>query len=219
MNKNKVLVAPSVLAADFNKLGAEIEMLNGSEAEWIHFDVMDGVFVPNISIGFPVLEAINKIKQKPLDVHLMIINPENYVNEFARRGADHITVHIEACNHLHRVIYQIKNAGCKAGVALNPHIGIDSLSEIIEDVDIVNIMSVNPGFSGQQFIINTYKKLQQLAAMIKQSENQPYVMIDGGVNLENAGKLSAYGANILVAGSTVFKSEDPYKTIKALKNT
>ena len=217
MSRDKVLVAPSVLSADFSKLGEAVDIINKSTADWIHFDVMDGVFVPNISMGFPVLESVSRIKRKPVDVHLMIVNPEKFIREFAYYGSDHITVHYEACNHLHRAIYQIKDNGCKAGVAINPHVRVDNLSEIIKDVDIVNLMSVNPGFSGQKFIDNTFEKIKALKKLIQDKNTEATIIIDGGVNLKNAPDLVKEGVDVLVAGSTVFNSDDPLSTIEQLK--
>ncbi|MDN3690194.1 ribulose-phosphate 3-epimerase [Cyclobacterium jeungdonense] len=212
------LIAPSVLAADFANLQKEVEMINGSAADYIHVDIMDGVFVPNISMGLPVVEAINRYANKPLDVHLMIVNPENYLAAFQKAGAAHITVHSEACPHLHRTIQSIKELGCKAGVAVNPHTPIAQLEDIIREVDIVILMSVNPGFGGQKFIENTYKKVHRLAKLIVETGSHAKIEIDGGVSMENARKLFDAGANILVAGNFVFSSENPQETIKKLKN-
>lgn len=214
----KTMIAPSVLSADFANLQKDIEMLNSSEADWMHIDIMDGVFVPNISFGFPVLEAINKYAKKPLDVHLMIVQPELYLEQFKNAGAQNITVHAEACTHLHRTLQQIKSLGCKAGVALNPHTPVSSLEDIIHDVDLVCLMSVNPGFGGQKFIEHTYEKVRQLRKLIESRNASTLIEIDGGVNGENAGKLLQAGANVLVAGNFVFKSSDPLKTIKELKS-
>ncbi len=212
----KHLTAPSVLAADFANLQRDIEMLNRSQADWIHVDIMDGMFVPNISFGLPVAEAIKRYATKPLDVHLMIVEPDRYLKAFADAGAAHITVHYEACTHLHRTIQAIKDLGCKAGVALNPHTPVALLEDIITDLDIVLIMSVNPGFGGQKFIPNTYKKIQQLKAMSELRNPGLYIEIDGGVNLQNAADLVASGANVLVAGNFVFSSADPVQTISSL---
>ena len=214
----KHLIAPSLLAADFANLQKDIEMLNQSEADWFHLDVMDGTFVPNISFGMPVIAAINKYAKKPLDVHLMIVNPDKFINNFKDVGADILTVHYEACPHLHRTVQAIKNAGMKAGVSLNPHTPIAVLEDIIRDIDVVLIMSVNPGFGGQSFIENTYKKVIQLKDLIEKSGSEALIEIDGGVNLETGAKLLAAGADVLVAGSFVFKSENPQQTITNLKD-
>ncbi|GAB3657657.1 ribulose-phosphate 3-epimerase [Echinicola sediminis] len=210
-------VAPSVLAADFANLQDEIEMLNASEADCIHVDIMDGVFVPNISFGLPVVEAMSKHAKKPLDVHLMIVNPDQYLKSFKDLGASTLSVHLEACPHLHRTIQSIKELGCKAGVAINPHTSVELLQDIIRDLDQVIIMSVNPGFGGQKFIAHTYEKIRKLKAIIIASGSSAKIEIDGGVNLDNANKLMDAGADILVAGSFVFKSKKPIDTIKALK--
>ena len=211
------LVAPSVLSADFAKLGSDIDMLNNSAADWLHIDVMDGVFVPNISFGFPVLKAIQKIAKKPLDVHLMIVDPDRYINAFKEAGASVLSVHIEACHHLHRSIQSIKAAGMKAGVAINPHTTVNQLQDIIADIDLVCVMSVNPGFGGQRFIENTYEKVKQLREMIQAKQSKALIEIDGGVDLNNYKKLLDCGANVLVAGNTVFGSENPVHTIELLK--
>ncbi|WP_200978467.1 ribulose-phosphate 3-epimerase [Echinicola sp. 20G] len=211
------LVAPSVLASDFANLQSEIEMLNESSADYIHVDIMDGVFVPNISFGLPVVEAINVHAKKPLDVHLMIVNPDQYLKSFSDAGASIISVHLEACPHLHRTIQAIKELGCKAGVAINPHSSVELLRDIIRDLDQVIVMSVNPGFGGQKFIEHTYAKVRALKAIITAAGAETQIEIDGGVNLENAPKLIDAGADILVAGSFVFKSSDPSKTIADLK--
>ena len=213
----KRLIAPSILAADFANLQREVEMLNSSSADYIHVDVMDGVFVPNISFGLPVTAAIHRYASKPLDVHLMIVNPDNYLDSFKDAGADIITVHYEACNHLHRTIQKIKILGCEAGVALNPHTPVELLSDIVMELDMVCLMSVNPGFGGQSFIENTYSKIRRLKEIILKAGANTKIEIDGGVNEENAGKLVEAGANVLVAGSFVFSSKDPLATIQNLK--
>ena len=211
------LVAPSILAANFNKLGDQIEMINQSEADFVHCDVMDGVFVPNISFGMPIIQAVNQISKKPLDVHLMIVNPEKYINEFYQAGASVITVHYEACTHLHRTIQQIKNLGIKASVCLNPHTSITLLEDIISDLDMVLLMSVNPGFGGQLFIENAYRKAIALKEMILKQNSSALIEVDGGVNFEVGKKLYECGVDILVAGSFVFGSKDPIETIAELK--
>ena len=211
------LVAPSILAADFANLQRDVEMLNQSEGDWMHVDVMDGRFVPNISFGFPVLKAVKKYSKKFLDVHLMIVEPDKYIKEFVEAGADSITVHFEACPNLHRTIQVIKELGCKACVALNPHTTVASLEDIILDLDMVLIMSVNPGFGGQKFIQNTYKKLNDIKALKRRYNTELLIEVDGGVDINNAAKLVEAGANVLVAGSSVFSSPDPLAAIAALK--
>lgn len=213
----KKLIAPSLLAADFANLQRDCEMLNSSEADWFHIDIMDGLFVPNISFGMPVLKAINQYAKKPLDVHLMIIDPDRYIEEFAALNAAVLTVHYEACNHLHRSIQKIKSLGMKAGVALNPHTPVSVLSDIIKELDLVCLMSVNPGFGGQSFIENTYAKVSELKALIDVKEASTLIEIDGGVTDQNAKALVEAGADVLVAGSFVFKSESPSQTIANLK--
>jgi ribulose-phosphate 3-epimerase len=211
------LIAPSVLAADFANLQRDIEMINNSEADWFHIDIMDGVFVPNISFGMPVLEAISKHAKKTIDVHLMIVDPDRYIKTFADLGSNILTVHYEACTHLHRTLQAIKAEGMKAGVALNPHTNVSLLEDVIKDIDMVCIMSVNPGFGGQSFIENTYKKVKQLKEIITRNNASTIIEIDGGVTSKNAVQLVEAGANVLVAGNFVFKAENPTETISALK--
>ena len=211
------IIAPSILSADFNNLGKDIEMINRSAADYIHFDVMDGVFVPNISFGIPVIEHVNKIAKKPLDVHLMIVNPDGMIAPFVHAGASIITVHYEACIHLHRTIQLIKSMGIKASVCLNPHTPVASLEDIIAELDMVLLMSVNPGSGGQVFIENTYKKVRQLKVLIDKYNPDCLIEVDGGVNFETGKKLFENGADVLVAGSFVFGSENPEETIRQLK--
>lgn len=211
------MIAPSLLAANFLELGKEVEMVNRSEADWFHLDVMDGRFVPNISYGLPVIAQIKKLARKPCDVHLMIEEPEKYAAEFKKAGADILTVHAEACIHLHRNIQQIKSLGMKAGVALNPHTPVVVLENVIRDIDVVLVMSVNPGFGGQTFIEQTYQKIRQVRQLIKDNQATALIEVDGGISAENAGQLVQAGANVLVAGSSIFASADPEKTIAALK--
>ena len=213
-----IIIAPSILAADFGNLQRDCELVNNSKADWFHLDIMDGVFVPNISYGMPVTKAINKIAKKTLDVHLMIVEPDRYIETFKNLGADILTVHYEACNHLHRTLQNIKANGMKAGVAVNPHTSISLLKDILLDVDLVLIMSVNPGFGGQSFIENTYNKIETLKKMRSESGSNFIIEVDGGVQINNAPKLIKCGADALVAGSFVFKSDDPIKTIADLKN-
>ena len=214
----KQIIAPSILAADFNNLGKEIEMINQSEAGYIHFDVMDGVFVPNISFGIPLIEHVKKIAQKPLDVHLMIVNPDSLIEAFAKAGASIITVHYEACTHLHRTVQLIKSLGVKASVCLNPHTPVSVLEDIIAELDMVLLMSVNPGFGGQAFIENTYKKVRQLKELIEKNNPNCLIEVDGGVNFKTGKTLFENGADVLVAGSFVFGSENPLETIQKLKS-
>ena len=213
---DKKLIAPSMLAADFSNLAHDVAVVNQSDADWFHLDVMDGVFVPNISFGMPVIKSMAKHTTKPLDVHLMIVEPDRYIQTFADLGADVLTVHVEACTHLHRSLQSIKAAGMKAGVALNPHTPIASLSHIIADIDLVCLMSVNPGFGGQSFIEATYEKVRELRTLIDQNKANTLIEIDGGVTDQNASKLVAAGADVLVAGSYVFSASDPTATIANL---
>ncbi len=218
MNTNH-LVAPSVLAANFGNLSKDIQMVNKSQADWFHVDIMDGRFVPNISFGFPILKVLKEQAQKPLDVHLMIVEPEKYLEQFVEAGASVLTVHYEACTHLHRTIGAIKELGAKAGVALNPHTPVSLLDNIIQDIDLVCLMSVNPGFGGQSFIENTYKKIYEVRALNEQYNTQTLIEIDGGVGLKNVNALLKAGASVLVAGSSVFKSDNPTLTIESLKKS
>ena len=211
------LIAPSILAADFANLQRDIEMINNSEADWFHIDIMDGIFVPNISFGMPVLEAITKHAKKTIDVHLMIVDPDRYIKTFAALGSNILTVHYEACSHLHRTLQAIKAEGMKAGVALNPHTNVDLLEDVINDIDMVCIMSVNPGFGGQSFIENTYSKIEKLKALINRKNASTLIEIDGGVTDKNAAQLVKVGADILVAGNFVFKAANPIQTIADLK--
>lgn len=211
-----MIIAPSILSADFGNLQRDIEMINNSEADWFHVDIMDGVFVPNISFGFPVLKQIKKHAKKTIDVHLMIVEPQRYIDEFCIQGADIISIHIEACTHLHRAIQQIKSLNIKAGVAINPHTPVSALQDIIADIDLVCMMSVNPGFGGQKFIQNTYKKVKELKQMIKTSGSNALIEIDGGVDFDNASLLKEAGADVLVAGNTVFSHPSPVEAIAKL---
>jgi ribulose-phosphate 3-epimerase len=211
------VIAPSILAADFANLEREVKMINESQADWIHVDVMDGVFVPNISFGIPVIEAIKRHAKKPLDVHLMIVQPERYVETFHKAGAEVLTIHLEASIHLHRTIQHIKSLGMKAGVALNPHSSVALLKDSIADIDLVCMMSVNPGFGGQKFIENTYEKVAELKSLISMKESKALIEIDGGVNQNNAKPLVIAGADVLVAGNFVFSSDNPKDVISRLK--
>jgi ribulose-phosphate 3-epimerase len=211
------LIAPSVLAADFANLERDVKMINESEADWIHVDIMDGVFVPNFSMGIPVVEAIKRHSKKPLDVHLMIVSPEHHVEKFRAAGADNISIHLEVCKNMHRNIQQIKAMGCQAGVAINPHTPVAALQEIIVDIDVVCVMSVNPGFGGQAFIPHTFAKVQQLRDLIRKSGSHAKIEIDGGVNMANAKELLDSGADVLVAGNFIFSAKNPAAIIRELK--
>lgn len=213
-----VRVAPSILSADFARLGEEIQMINESEANWLHLDIMDGVFVPNISFGFGIVETINNYAKKPLDVHLMIVEPGKYIENFREAGADNITIHLEACTHLHRNIQQIKASGASAGVAINPHTPVAALHDIIQDLDLICLMSVNPGFGGQKFIAHTFKKIEELKKLIRDSGSKALIEIDGGVTVSNSRSLIEAGVDVLVAGSSVFLAENPQEAIIALKS-
>ena len=213
----KHLIAPSVLAADFTKLADEIALVNQSEADWFHYDVMDGRFVPNISFGFPILEAVKQLATKPIDVHLMILEPEKYIEDFRKAGADIITVHIETCPNLHRTLQQIRATGAKAGIAVNPHTPVSLLEDVLEDADLFCLMSVNPGFGGQKFIYQTLNKIRKLRAMLDEHNLSAHIEIDGGVGLQNAEVILQAGADVLVAGSSVFKAANPIETISQLK--
>ena len=213
----KHLVAPSILAADFTRLREELTLVNESQADWFHLDVMDGRFVPNITFGMFIIQAIKQLAQKPLDVHLMIVEPEKYIEAIREAGADHITVHYEVCPHLHRTLQQIKETGAKAGVALNPHTPVEMLEEVIEDIDIVLIMSVNPGFGGQKFIYRSLNKIQRLREMITIRNAPTLIEVDGGIGLQNAERILQAGADVLVAGSSVFKAENPKEVIAKMK--
>ncbi len=215
----KPIIAPSMLSADFNRLGEEVAMLNRSEADWIHLDVMDGVFVPNISFGMPVIKAVRKLSEKPLDTHLMIVQPERYIHAFKEAGCDLLTVHWEACTHLHRTIAQIKEEDMLAGVALNPHTPVSGLEDIINDVNMVLIMSVNPGFGGQKFINRSLHRITELREMIERNNSEALIEVDGGVNADNISEIIKAGADAVVAGNAVFKAENPEDMILQLKNT
>ena len=217
MTDNKML-APSLLSADFGNLARDIDIINSSRADWLHIDIMDGVFVPNISFGFPVLEYVKKLSQKPLDVHLMIVEPNKFIDECKNIGAMMMNVHYEACTHLHRTITAIRQAGMKAGVTLNPHTPVELLEDIVNEVDLVLIMSVNPGFGGQKFIENTYSKVARLRSMIERKGSKALIEVDGGVNLDNAANIYRAGADVLVAGNAVFKAPDISAAIEAFKN-
>jgi ribulose-phosphate 3-epimerase len=212
------MIAPSLLSANFANLEKDIQMLNKSEADWYHLDIMDGVFVPNISFGLPVVSAVKKLTNKPLDVHLMIVKPENYFEAFAQAGADYISFHIEASTHLHRSIQFLKKLGVKAGIVLNPHTSISLLEDVIEELDYVLLMSVNPGYGGQKFIERTYKKIEQLKKLINQNGSKAIIQVDGGVNINNAQALYQAGADVLVAGNAVFSAENPMEAIAKIRN-
>ena len=212
-----IIIAPSILAADFANIERDVNMINESNADWFHIDIMDGVFVPNISFGMPVLKSIQKHAKKPLDVHLMIIDPDRYIETFADLGAEILTIHFEACNHLHRSLQKIKSCGMKAGVALNPHTPVNNLIDIIRDVDLICLMSVNPGFGGQSFIENTFEKVKQLKKLIEDKQSSCLIEIDGGVTNNNGSKLISNGADVLVAGSYIFSAQDPKSNIDLLK--
>ena len=216
---NKPIIAPSILAADFANLQRDVELVNRSEADWFHVDVMDGLFVPNISFGFPVVEAVRRHAQKPLDVHLMIVQPERYVDEFARKGADHITVHYEACTHLHRVLTQIREAGCRAGVALNMQTPVEVLADIADAFDQVLIMTINPGFGGQQLLPLSIPKVRKLRQLLRSAGSSALIGVDGGMVLSNTPILLAAGADYVVAGTSVFGANDPLEAIRQLKNS
>ena len=211
------IVAPSILSADFGNLANDISMLNSSKADWVHIDVMDGHYVPNISFGMPIIDSINAISNKPLDIHLMISKPERYIEKFLKYNTKVLTIHLEASRHLHRTIQEIKSKGVMAGVAINPHTDVNHLSEIINDIDIVCVMSVNPGFSGQNFIENSYNKVKKLKKIILEKKSNCKIQVDGGVNIINAKKLVEFGADVLVAGNFIFKSDNPHKNINLLK--
>lgn len=213
-----IILAPSMLSADFNNLGKDVELINNSDADWFHLDIMDGVFVPNISFGFPIVKHIKKIAKKPLDVHLMIVQPERYIQDWKNAGADILTVHYEACTHLHRTIQEIKAAGMKAGVSLNPHSSVDLLEDVLPEIDLVLIMSVNPGFGGQSFIKQSLQKISKLRKMADVTNPNLIIEVDGGVDINNYKTIIEAGANALVAGSAVFKSDNPTKTIEVLKS-
>jgi ribulose-phosphate 3-epimerase len=219
MNSQRPIIAPSILAADFANLQREVEMVNASEAQWIHVDIMDGVFVPNLSFGIPVTEAIKRHAQKPLDVHLMIVQPERYIEAFRKAGAAVISVHLEASTHLHRSLQQIKSVGALAGVAINPHTSVSLLEDSLRDIDLVCLMSVNPGFGGQKFIEQTYQKTAALKALIQRTGSSALIEIDGGVNEQNAGSLLQHGADVLVAGNVVFANENPSGVISRLRSS
>ena len=211
------IVAPSILSADFGNLANDISMLNSSEADWVHIDVMDGHYVPNISFGMPVIDRISALSNKPLDIHLMISKPERYIENFLKYNTKVLTIHLEASRHLHRTIQEIKSKGVMAGVAINPHTDVNHLNEIINDIDLVCVMSVNPGFSGQNFIENSYNKVKKLKKLILEKKSKCKIQVDGGVNIINAKKLVEFGADVLVAGNFIFKSDNPHKNINSLK--